>query len=55
VPAVKDRADQISGQFNATIIGIIYFWLANPDALEKTKELHEGLKVTMKELIKNCG
>ena len=50
---VRANAPQIAAQFAASIIGIVYFWLANPDSLEETKELHRGLKSTMRNLIRN--
>lgn len=45
--ATKGRADDIAGQFCASVIGIVYYWLANPDDLNETRELHENLKNTM--------
>lgn len=50
---VKANADAIAGQFSATIIGIIYFWLANPDELEQTKILHDDLHWAMQNLLNN--
>ncbi|MBT8115502.1 MAG: TetR/AcrR family transcriptional regulator [Arenicella sp.] len=48
---IKARADDIAGQFSASVIGIVYYWLANPDDLEQTKKLHSGLKHTMTTLL----
>lgn len=44
---IKSSAEDIAGQFSASVIGIVYYWLANPDDLEQTKTLHAGLKQTM--------
>lgn len=43
----KTRADAIAGQFCASVIGIVYYWLANPADLEETRALHDNLKTTM--------
>lgn len=48
---VKDNADTIAGQFSASVVGIIYFWLTNPNDLLETKKLHDGLKQTMTQLL----
>jgi len=48
---VKREADVIAAQFSATVIGIVYYWLANPDKINETKGLHDGLKRTMMRLI----
>ena len=44
---VKHNADAIAGQFCASVIGIVYYWLANPSDLEETRKLHDNLKKTM--------
>lgn len=49
--SVKQNADQIAGQFGASVIGIVYYWLANPQDLRQTKSLHDGLKQTMTQLL----
>lgn len=49
--AVRQRADHIAAQFGASVIGIVYYWLANPTDLEQTKTLHDGLKETMTQLL----
>lgn len=49
--ATKREADSIAAQFSASIIGIVYYWLANPSNLHETKRLHDGLKTTMRRLI----
>ena len=49
--AIKDNADMIAGQFSASVVGIIYFWLTNPNNLLETKKLHDGLKQTMTKLL----
>ncbi len=41
------KADLIAGQFCASIIGIVYYWLANPAELEQVQCLHDDLKNTM--------
>jgi AcrR family transcriptional regulator len=43
----KHSADAIAGQFCASIIGIVYYWMANPADLEGTRSLHEQLKTNM--------
>jgi AcrR family transcriptional regulator len=45
--STKQKADEIAAQFCASVIGIVYYWLANPAQLEETKHLHENLKKTM--------
>lgn len=48
----KRDADIIAAQFSASVIGIVYYWLANPEKIKETKRLHEGLKHTMMRLLK---
>mgnify|MGYP001333010261 FL=1 len=48
---VKSRADDIAGQFCASVIGIVYSWLARPNNLDEIHALHENLKNTMSMLI----
>jgi len=48
----KRDADIIAAQFSASIIGIVYYWLANPEKIKETKRLHDGLKHTMMRLLK---
>ena len=48
---VKFNSVEIAAQFSATVIGIVYYWLANPNEIETTKSLHDGLKQTMQQLI----
>ena len=43
----KQNADAIAGQFCASVIGIVYYWLANPSDLDETRKLHDNLKKTM--------
>ena len=45
--AAKARADAVAAQFCASVIGIVYYWLANPGDLEETRQLHDNLKATM--------
>jgi len=52
---VKARADDIAGQFCASVIGIVYSWLARPDDLEEIRSLHENLKNTMSLLLSARG
>ena len=52
---VKQKADAIAGQFCASVIGIVYFWLANPGALAQVRELHENLKKTMSLFLEGGG
>jgi len=46
---VRQDADvtSIAAHFCATIIGIVYHWLINPQALRQLRDLHEGLKQQM--------
>lgn len=48
---VKRKANFIAGQFSATVIGIVYYWLSNPEKITETKRLHDGLAQTMRHLI----
>ena len=48
---VKHNADSIAAQFSASVVGIVYYWLTNPENLEETKNLHDGLKKTMSQLL----
>lgn len=48
---VKQQSEQIAAQFCASVVGIIYYWLANPDQLELVEYLHSGLKNTMATLL----
>lgn len=50
--AHKQNADIIADQFSATVIGIVYYWLANPEKIKETKRLHDGLKHTMMRLLR---
>lgn len=47
----KQGADVIAEQFSASIIGIVYYWLANPEKTKENKRLHDGLKQTMMRLL----
>jgi len=49
--SAKRDADSIAGQFSAAVIGIVYYWLSNPEKLVETKRLHDGLATTMRCLI----
>lgn len=40
-------AEKIAGQFCASIIGIVYQWLARSDDLQQVKELYDDLKLAM--------
>ena len=46
-PGKKQNADAVAGQFCASVIGVVYYWLANPAGLEETRRLHDNLKATM--------
>lgn len=50
--SIKREADSIAAQFSATVVGIVYYWLSNPEKLNETKRLHEGLKRTMTKLLR---
>tara|TARA_Y100001970_G_C14141843_1_gene807567 strand:- start:178 stop:816 length:639 start_codon:yes stop_codon:yes gene_type:complete len=43
----EKHANMIAAQFCASVIGIVYYWLANPDDLDHALNLHENLKGTM--------
>jgi len=45
---IKREADIIAAQFSASVTGIAYYWLANPNKLHEIEKLHEGLKRTMR-------
>lgn len=47
----KQDAESIAAQFSASVIGIVYYWLSNPEKLPETKRLHDGLAHTMQRLI----
>lgn len=49
---VKRDADIIADQFGASVIGIVYYWLGNFDKFNEIKRLHDGLKATMRRLLK---
>jgi AcrR family transcriptional regulator len=55
ISAGEVRADvspgEVAEQFSASIIGIVYHWLVNPDALEQLQGMHDGLKSTMRMLL----
>ena len=55
-PAATDQrkrdAENIGAQFSASVIGIVYHWLAHPEKVNETKRLHDGLKLTMMYLLK---
>lgn len=53
VEHIKREADSIAAQFSATVIGIVYYWLANPEKINETKRLHNGLKRTMSRMLEN--
>lgn len=44
-------ADAVAELFLATVIGILYQWMLQPDAIDSVKQLHENLKQTMKALL----
>ena len=39
--------EAVAAQFNATILGIVYHWLAHPEDRDGTESLHENLKSHM--------
>jgi len=41
------NAETIASQFNASVLGIAYFWLANPQDKNTIKNLHNSLKYSM--------
>lgn len=50
-PDIKAQAENIAAQFCASVIGIIYYWLAKPEDLTQARTLHDGLKQTMLRLL----
>lgn len=52
--SVKREADSIAAQFSASVVGIVYYWLANPTNIDETKRLHDGLKQSMRQLLTRC-
>ncbi len=44
----RASAEAIAGQFNATILGIAYQWLARPQDTDTVKALHRDLRDTMR-------
>jgi AcrR family transcriptional regulator len=38
----------VANQFSASVIGILYQWLVNPDDMRAIKKMYDGLKQTMK-------
>jgi AcrR family transcriptional regulator len=50
-PEPEISADDIAGQFNTAIVGIVYHWLQHPEDSEGVAQLHENLKHTMKRLL----
>ena len=48
---IKCNADAIAGQFCASVIGIVYYWLANPTDLAEARKLHDNLKKTMTRML----
>lgn len=47
----KREANLIAAQFSATVVGIVYYWLANPEKINEVKRLHEGLKRTVTHML----
>lgn len=47
------NADVVAVQFCASIIGIVYQWLINPEALDEVRDAYENLNQTMKLLTKS--
>jgi len=45
--SAKLNADEIAEQFCASVVGIVYAWLANPNDLDLVRRLHRGLNRTM--------
>ncbi|MEX2525813.1 MAG: TetR/AcrR family transcriptional regulator [Gammaproteobacteria bacterium] len=45
------EADVIAEQFCSAVVGIVYQWLLNPEAMDEVEKLHRGLKQTMQQLL----
>ena len=45
------KVEAAAAQFCSALVGIVYQWLVNPDAMDEIEELHEGLKRTMETLL----
>ena len=50
---LKREAESIAAQFSATVIGIVYYWLANPQKLAEVERMHQGLSNTMQALLRD--
>lgn len=50
--SVKIQAESIAAQFSATVVGLVYYWISNPEKVIEIKDLHEGLKRTMNLLLR---
>lgn len=48
---IKNSAEEIAAQFCAAVIGIVYYWITNPDDLLNARMLHDGLQHTMRHLL----
>ena len=46
--AVHNKADAVAELFNASISGIAYHWLMNPEDMRTIKRLHENLNTSIK-------
>jgi hypothetical protein len=40
-------ADVAASQFCSALVGIVYQWLMQPEAMDEIRQLHEGLKQSM--------
>ncbi len=49
--ASQSHTDAVAALFSATIIGIVYHWLANPDNQDAVKAQHDQLIQTMAQLM----
>jgi len=52
VPATVN-ADMLADHFTASVSGIVYHWMTDPDNLESIRALHNALKQVMKSML--CG
>lgn len=41
----------VAGQFTASVIGIVYYWLQHPDDIDEVAALHTNLKTTIRNLL----
>ena len=51
VPATVD-AGMLADHFTASVSGIVYHWMTDPDNLDEMRNLHEALKQVMHSMLR---